>query len=95
MKGIGEALQASTLRDKYKLSLGRRAVSQDMRDFAGAFVERQAQRHLADYDPAASFEPSERALITRGAEMAMEAFYRVAADEKADVLAFLLVGARG
>ena len=94
MKEICEALQPSTIKAKYAYHLRRTAVSQDMRDFAGAFPALQDARHHADYDPAAVFLPSDVSSLIDAAEVAMDAFDRTAPDEQADVLALMLVGAR-
>jgi uncharacterized protein (UPF0332 family) len=94
MKTVCEALQVSTLKDKYKHHLRKSAVSQDMRDFAGIFPAPRDLRHRADYDPAAEFQPSDVLSIVDSAAVAMDAFDRVAPDEQADVLTLLLVGAR-
>jgi hypothetical protein len=94
MKTACEALQVSTLNKKYKRCLGRTAMSQDMRDFAGAFPALQEGRHLADYDPAAQFPPSDVVSLIDAAEVAMDAFARTAPDERADVLALMMAGAR-
>ena len=87
-------MQVSTLKGKYKDHLRRNAVSRDMGDFAGAFPTLQDARHLADYDPATEFLPSEVASLVDMAENAMDAFDRVSLDEQADALALMMVGAR-
>ena len=91
MKRICEDLQVSTLRDKIKAQLRRNSVSQDTRDFAGNFPALQEARHLADYDPTVQFLPSDVASWIDVAEVAIEAFDRIASDEQADVLALLMV----
>ncbi len=94
MKMVCEALQASELKDKYKRHLRRRAVSQELRDFAGAFAELQEARQRADYDPSEELALSDVASIVDLAELAIGAFDHVAPEEQVDVLALLLVGAR-
>lgn len=94
MRSTCEALQVSTLKEKYKRHLGRTAVSQDMRDFAGAFPSLQDARHLADYDPAYQLLPSNVSSLIDTAKVGMDAFDRVAPDERTDVLALMMVGAR-
>jgi hypothetical protein len=91
---VCEALRGPTLRDKYKLQLRRTAVSQDMRDFAGIFPVLQDARHLADYDPAARFRPSNVSSLIDEADTAMAAFDRVTPEEQADVLALMMVRTR-
>jgi len=94
MKDICEALQVSTLKTKYRTALRRHSVSQDMRDFAGIFPSLQESRHLADYDPAVAFLASDVTSLVDAAEVAMDAFDRAPPDERADVLALMMVGAR-
>jgi hypothetical protein len=94
MKTVCEALDVSTLRDRYKINLRRDAVSRAMRDFAGAFPTLQAARHRADYDPAAAFVPADVSSLIGEAETAIAAFGRVAPDEQADVLALMMVKIR-
>jgi hypothetical protein len=95
MREVCEALQVSTLNRKYRRHLGRSAVTHDMRNFAGIFPLLQEYRHDADYDPAARFPPSFVADVVDGAEVALDSFDRAATDERADVLALMMVGARG
>ena len=95
IKSVCEALQVSTLKQKYQTSLGRQFFSQDMKDFCSALPALQEARHSADYDPGRRFIPSDVASLIDAAETAMDAFDRAAADEKTDVLALMLVGARG
>lgn len=95
MKSICEALQVSTLKNKFKSHLRRTIVSQDTRDFASAFPLLQDARHPADYDPSVQFLPSDVFSLIDAAEVAIDAFDRIAASEKADILALMLVGARG
>lgn len=94
MRTVCEALRVSTLKDRYKRHLRRTVVSQDMRDFAATFLALQEARHLADYDPAARFLPSDAASLVDAAEVAIAAFDRVSPDEQADVLALMMVKAR-
>jgi hypothetical protein len=95
MKEVCEALQVTTLNKKYKRHLRRSTASRDMREFAAFVPLLQEYRHDADYDPAARFLPSFVVDLVDGAESAMDAFDRVAPDEQADVLALMMVGARG
>jgi uncharacterized protein (UPF0332 family) len=94
MKNGCESLQASTLSQKTQSLLRRAKVSQATHDFASNFPSLQQSRHLADYDPASHFGPSDAVSLVDSAEAAMEAFDRIPADEKLDVLAFLMVRAR-
>ena len=70
-------------------------MSQEARDFARSFPVLQDARHLADYDPSIQFLPSDASYFIDAAEAAMSAFDRIPPDEKADILALMLVGARG
>jgi hypothetical protein len=94
MKMVCEALQASSLKEKFKRPLRRSAVSQDMREFAQSFPGLQDARHLADYDPATRFLPSDVSLLIEEAEAAMAAFDRTTPEEQTDVLALLMVRLR-
>jgi hypothetical protein len=71
------------------------AVSQEMRNFAEAFVALQDARHLADYHPVSEFDLPASAGLVDTAESAMEAFDRTLPEEKADVLALMLANVRG
>ena len=94
MREACKMLRRSTLPPKYSRALRRATVSQALRDFAGAFAELQDERHRADYDPVASFLPSEVATILLSAENAIDSFAKIPPYERADVLALLLAGAR-
>lgn len=95
MKTVCEALDVPILKDSLKRHLGRNAVSQDMRNFASNFSVLQEARHLADYDPMSVLLPVDVSSLVDAADFAMEAFDQVAADEQADVLALMLVRAKG
>lgn len=94
MSRVCDDLQASTLRDRVKRMLRRDSVSQQTRDFAGAFPELQEARHQADYDPTVRFRPSDVGSLIDAAEVAMVAFDLIPPDEQADVLALLMVRTR-
>lgn len=95
IKTVCEEIQVPTLKQKYQTSLRRTSVSQDMKDFPVIFAALQEARHLADYDPAIRFLPSDVTSWIDGAEVAMNAFDRATVDEKTDILALMMVGARG
>ena len=95
MSRMCEELQRSTLRTKYRAALHCNAVSKDMQEFADAFPRLQSARHDADYDPVASFLPTDVAAAIVAAEFAIDAFNRAPPAEQADVFALLMVGARG
>ena len=66
----------------------------DMRAFAGDFGDLQDARQRADYDPAASFSLSGAVKAVTLAETAMARFDRIPDDERADVLALMLLNPR-
>jgi hypothetical protein len=94
MNTVCEALHAAKLSDRYRKQLRRLEISQDMRDFAGAFPRLQRARQLADYDPTVEINVADASDWIDAAQAAMAAFDRAASDEQTDVLALLLVGAR-
>lgn len=94
MKDVCEALQVSTLSDRYQRLLHKASASQDARDFAGVFPNLQDARHRADYDPAYQLPLSEASFLIDAAELAMGAFDRIVPEEQADNLALMMVGAR-
>ena len=94
IREICEVLQASTMKQRYQYALRRQAVSQEARDFAGAFPALQDARHSADYDPAVEFDLPLVSYFIDEAEVAIDAFDRIPPQERADILALMLVGAR-
>lgn len=95
MKEVCKSLDAPTMKESVRRQLGRSAVSNQMRHFASVFTVLQEARHLADYDPSILFVLSDSADLVDVAEAAMRNFDLVALDEKADVLALMLVNPRG
>jgi hypothetical protein len=91
MKSVCESLNVAVLGKTLQQQLGRTAVSQEMRDFAGAFAVLQEARNLADYDPTSVFVLSDSAGLVDAVDVAMVAFGHVAPDERADVLALMIV----
>lgn len=94
MKTVCLALQASTLKEKFREHLRRSAVSPDIRAFARAFPRLQEARHRADYDPATVLAPEEAISFIDAADSAMAAFDRADPNERADVLALLMIRTR-
>jgi hypothetical protein len=94
MKRICEDLNAATLKDRMKGLLRRDSVSQFTKDFASNFCVLQETRHLADYDPIVPFSPSDVASLVDADEIAVVAFDSVPDDERADILALLMVRGR-
>ena len=94
MKEVTAALVRPTVPERYRNALRRRAVSRDMQDFATHFGPLEEARHLADYDPSAVFTPITASAVVDYAQAALQAFDRTSAEEQADVLALMMVGAR-
>lgn len=94
IRKVCEALRASTLKGTYKHHLRRETVTQELRDLADAFPTLQDARHLADYDPAIRFLPSDVSSLVDAAKVAIDTFDRISRDEQTDVLALMMVGAR-
>ena len=95
MKTVCEALNVVTLGRSFARQFRRTPVSPDMRAFAPAFLELQEARHLADYDPQATFTAKDAETFIGDAEGAISAFDRAEAAERDDVLALMLTSARG
>jgi uncharacterized protein (UPF0332 family) len=95
MKEVCENLIGPVLRERYRRQLRRSTVSATLRDFASSFPVLQEYRHLADYDPSLKFLASEVAAIITAAHGAVDAFERISPEEQTDVLALMLIGARG
>ena len=95
MKEACDAVARRELSAKHRNVFRRDAFSQDMRDFAISFPDLQKRRHHADYAPAASILPSDVASLLDAVDEALLSLSRVAEEELADVLALMLVGARG
>ena len=89
MRDVCKALDVPRLKDPWKRQLGK-----DARGFAADFVALQEARHSADYDPKAEFSPSGVSALIEAADNGLAAFDRIAPDERADMLALMLVGAR-
>ena len=94
MKSVCLLLDAATLSKSLREQLGRTAVSQNTRDFVSIFAILQEARHLADYDPSSAFTLSNSADLIDLADSAMTAFDQIMPDEKADILALMLVNPR-
>lgn len=95
MKSVCVSLNVPMLSKLLREQLGRAAVSQDMRDFGSIFAILQDARHLADYDPSATFSLSNSTDLVSLAETAMTAFDHIEPDERVDILALMLVSAKG
>lgn len=94
MKQVCDGIARGELNLSLRQQLRRSSVHSDLRDFAISFVDLQARRQQADYDPylQLSREDAETALDI--AERAIAAFHRAPVDERADVLALMLGGGR-
>lgn len=64
--------------------------SAEVRRFASEFVEAQARRHKADYDPYASFTRQEVLTAIATAEAALGAFYKIVRNERLELLTRIL-----
>lgn len=95
MRSVCEALQVPMLKARWRVALKRQAMSQQIQDFAATFITLQERRHTADYDPAAMFLASEVLAVVDEAERAIIAFDGAPPIERLDVLAMLMVKARG
>lgn len=95
IRSVCESLNSPNLSKTVQEQLGRGAVSQDMREFAGHFTVLQYKRHRADYDPSAVFGLIDSEALVDAAETAIATFDIITPDEKADVLALMLVNPRG
>jgi uncharacterized protein (UPF0332 family) len=91
---VCEAIDKPMMNKVFRDSLGRAAVSAEMRDFAAAFRILRDARHGADYDPAHRLTTIVVNRIIQMAETAMADLDAVAADELADVLALMMVRTR-
>ena len=94
MKTVCEALDVPVLGRRLQEQLGRTAVSPAMRDVAQAFPILQEARHKADYDPSVVFVLSDAIDLVDLAAATIQAFDQVAPEEKADMLALMLVSPR-
>jgi len=91
MRQVCESLDKPTLAEAQRRQLGRTAVSQDMRNFAQVFYVLQEVRHLADYDPSFSFDPSDVLDLILEAEAGVAALDRADSTESADILALMMI----
>ena len=94
MRQIFEDLSKSTLKVTLQSALRRKPLSPELRQVSTEFVALKDLRHLAGYDPMAAFNRSDVSDIIDAADPMIEAFARAPAEEKTDILALLLVGAR-
>lgn len=95
IRQVCDELSKPTLKKIYQEQLRRSAMSQDARYFAGAFAALQDRRHLADYDPSATFYFADADALVASAADAIDAFDRIPHDERRDLLALMLVRTRG
>ncbi len=94
VRTICRALNVAKLSPAIQKQLGRGTVSLDMRTFSEYFGGLQDVRELAAYDPIALFSPSDAFDTVLLAETALATFDRVADDERANVLALMLLNPR-
>ncbi len=94
MKDICEAVTRTTPRAKYRAALGRVKLHPNLYTFCNEFVGLQQLRHLADYDPQATFFQEDALAAVASAKQAVAALNTAPPNERADLLALLLVDAR-
>ncbi|WP_158806890.1 hypothetical protein [Beijerinckia sp. L45] len=94
MSRVFKDLEKTTLSEANKKRLRRSEVTREIRDFAAVFVSMQQWRYLADYSPRFSILQKEAADLIDEAEAALHTLAKADADEKADLLAIMLVKAR-
>lgn len=75
-------------------AMGANSVSQEIRDFASAFVALQGRRHWADYFPSGKITRSEALDLLDQAEFAAAQLKAADRDERQNFLAFLMLGVR-
>ena len=81
------------VKNKLSNQRGMANFSGQIRSFADKFVDLQDQRHSADYDPEASFNPQEVQQVVNDAEDAIALFGAASEDERR-LLAVYLVATR-
>jgi hypothetical protein len=94
IRAVCAALNAVPLGANLQRQLHTTAISQEMRDFASGFLALHEYRHRADYDPHVAFAHLDAIELVGQAETAIQAFDRTTIEERADVLALMLVGTR-
>lgn len=94
MRQVCEMVDREQLGDKARIALGLNAPTQDMRDIATAFSTLQQRRHWADYDPKGKVSSSDARDLIEQAEVAMEALDRMDAEDRKNILVFLMTSAR-
>ena len=97
-KKIRDALEEAakpTLKLALRRALGRTSISPQLKVFADTFVPLQQLRHVADYDPTIKLSRSDVVDLIDDAEQALHAFASIPRDEMTDLIAYMLVGARG
>jgi hypothetical protein len=87
-------LSKPTPSEKVRRSLGRSYASEGIRRFAEILPDLQEDRHLADYHPTQTFEPNDVASLVAAAETAIAAFSNADPEERADVLALMMLRPR-
>nr|WP_295113631.1 hypothetical protein [uncultured Caulobacter sp.] len=75
-------------------AMGANRVSQEIRDFASAFVALQERRHWADYSPSGKITRSEALDLIDQAEFAAAQLKAADRNERQNFLAFLMLGVR-
>jgi hypothetical protein len=94
LKRICPERSTSAHRETVRRTLGRNSVSPGVRQFAARLPELQDAGHIADDNPTETFEATEVALLATSAERAIASFNAGDPDERADVLALIMLRPR-
>jgi hypothetical protein len=94
MRRVCEDLRGTTLPARLRLAFRRGTVSRQTYTFVINFVQLQEARQSADYDPAAQLTIADVMPLIDSAQVAMDAFAAIPADEQNDILALLMVRTR-
>ena len=88
------ALDHQQVRKKFSNQRGMATFSGQIRGFALKFVELQDQRHSADYDPDASFNPQEVQQLVKDTQDAVAVFGAASENERRLLAVYLVVTRR-
>ncbi len=94
MKSVCKSVDVPFLSPTLERQLGRKTVHPGLRVCANTFIALQEARHLADYDPGATFILRDVSDLTDLAQLGMSAFENAPVDERSDFLALMLATPR-